>query len=191
MLPDGQRQQWRLTSPKDLDRILNANKLGGSALVNKSIEPPLVITAAQEVDENEVYHVLPPWHSSRFRSNVTIWLPSEDDEGPVKCIFPTITQPILTSLLATMGVAGVRSADQPDGVTLADISLLEDGAEYFGNAMKASTLRSAVGKNSFTVRPVDYVSYFHEHLNVNSQSICRWRMSWLWPAVAFHMRVCA
>lgn len=148
VLPDGRRQEWRLTSAQDLDKILNVNNLGGGALLNKSTKPPQLVAAIEEIEANQLYHVLPPGHSSPSKSNVTLWLPVDDGHRYIKRILPTVTQAILTNLLATYSVDGVRFADQPEEIAMADITLLEDGAEYFGVSAETSALRSPVGAHS-------------------------------------------
>ncbi|BDA49855.1 hypothetical protein COCOBI_14-4750 [Coccomyxa sp. Obi] len=151
VLPDGQRQEWHLRNAEDLDRALNVNKLGGGALLNKSIDPPRVVVAFEAVEEDQLYHVLPPRHSSPSRTNLTIWLPVDEGARYVKRIFPSVSQAALLNVLATCGLDGVRSADQPEEIAMADIFLLEDDAEYFGVSAETSALRGTIVATFVTV----------------------------------------
>ena len=144
VLPDGQRQEWRLASAKDLDK-----KLGGGALLNKSTEPPRLKTYIEDIEENQLYHLLlPPERSSNSRTNVTLWLPLDDGHRYVKRILPYVTQEVLAHMLATYSADGVRTADQPENYAITGISLLEDGGEYWGVPTKISRLRGEVGAHN-------------------------------------------
>ena len=143
VLPNGQRQEWRLASAKDFDK-----KLGGGGLLNKCTDPQLLIVNVEHIDANQLYHVLPPGRSSNCRTNVTLWLPVDEGHRYVKRILPYVTQEVLAYFLATYSADGVRTADQPQNLAMTSINLLEDESEYWGVPSKGVAVRSAVGGHS-------------------------------------------